>query len=140
MIFFKLHCIIVLVIEKKQVVLHISWVKGGAQLNKKMGCSQAVRHKTLTLACVGSNPATPAMRDSLAQLEEHLTFNQGVPGSSPGWITIFFAKNWLYFIFLLKNKKTHNFLKIIILFPLFQKTLKYKKTQKTLKIKKIVEK
>ena len=29
--------------------------------------------------------------DSLAQLVEHLTFNQGVPGSSPGWITIYAA-------------------------------------------------
>ncbi len=27
----------------------------------------------------------------LAQLAEHLTFNQGVPRSSRGWITIFFA-------------------------------------------------
>ena len=26
----------------------------------------------------------------LAQLAEHLTFNQGVPRSSRGWITIFF--------------------------------------------------
>ena len=26
--------------------------------------------------------------DSLAQLVEHLTFNQGVPSSSLGWITI----------------------------------------------------
>ena len=32
----------------------------------------------------------PSHDDSLAQLVEHLTFNQGVPGSSPGWITIFF--------------------------------------------------
>ena len=27
---------------------------------KTLGCSQAVRHQTLTLALVGSNPATPA--------------------------------------------------------------------------------
>ena len=33
----------------------------------------------------------PSQNDSLAQLVEHLTFNQGVPGSSPGWITNFFA-------------------------------------------------
>ena len=26
--------------------------------------------------------------DPLAQAVEHLTFNQGVPGSIPGWITI----------------------------------------------------
>ena len=28
-----------------------------------------------------------ATNDSLAQLVEHLTFNQGVPSSSLGWIT-----------------------------------------------------
>jgi hypothetical protein len=38
----------------------------------------------------------------LAQLAEHLTFNQGVPRSSRGWITIFFAlflgnvNNWQF--------------------------------------------
>ena len=35
----------------------------------------------------------PQPSDSLAQLVEHLTFNQGVPGSSPGWITIFLYPN-----------------------------------------------
>ncbi len=29
----------------------------------------------------------PSHYGSLAQLVEHLTFNQGVPGSNPGWIT-----------------------------------------------------
>ena len=27
------------------------------------------------------------MYDPLAQLVEHITFNDGVPGSSPGWVT-----------------------------------------------------
>ena len=36
--------------------------------------------------------------DSLAQSVEHLTFNQGVPGSSPGWITIRFNTRTQYFI------------------------------------------
>ena len=46
-----------------------------------------VRHRTLTPLCAGSNPATPAKYDPLAQSVEHLTFNQGVPSSNLGWIT-----------------------------------------------------
>lgn len=52
-----------------------------------VGCRQVVRHQTLTLVFVGSNPAIPAKHDPLAQAVEHLTFNQGVRGSSPRWIT-----------------------------------------------------
>ena len=55
------------------------------------GVAKSVRHRTLTPACVGSSPAAPAtlflLYGALAQLVEHLTFNQGVPSSSLGCIT-----------------------------------------------------
>ena len=37
--------------------------------------------------CSGSAGARQCVREPLAQLVEHLTFNQGVPGSSPGRLT-----------------------------------------------------
>ena len=47
--------------------------------------SQVVRHQTLTLTCVSSNLTEAAINyfyDLLAQLVEHLTFNQRVMSSN----------------------------------------------------------
>ena len=56
-------------------------------IKRMMGCSQVVRHGTLTPAFAGSSPAIPAKYDPVAQLVEQRPFKAKVRGSSPRWVT-----------------------------------------------------
>ena len=53
-----------------------------------LGCSQVGKAPDFDSGIPQVRVLSPQPYDPLAQLAEHLTFNQGVPRSSRGWITI----------------------------------------------------
>ena len=51
---------------------------------------QLVERQFVALVVAGSSPVShPINNEPLAQSVEHLTFNQGVTGSIPVWLTIY---------------------------------------------------
>ena len=55
--------------------------------NLYLGCSQVGKAQDFDSCMRRFEPCHPSQYGPLAQSVEHLTFNQGVPRSSRGWIT-----------------------------------------------------
>ena len=56
-----------------------------------------LEHLPYKQGVIGSSPISPTINAEIAQLVEQLTCNQQVPGSSPGFGTIFYGEvaKWL---------------------------------------------
>ena len=74
---------------KKSLQFYVFWLKYRFQYR---GIAKLVRHQVLILAFRRFESCIPS-HDPLAQSAEHLTFNQGVPRSSRGWVTILYFSN-----------------------------------------------
>ena len=99
--------VVALEIVGSSPTIHPIFTPWATRCERALGRGQAVRHETLTLAFAGSTPAAPAMFDPLAQLAEHLTFNQGVRSSNLRWVTkdrVCFRKRKQAFFFYLAGR------------------------------------
>ena len=66
-----------------------SFLAGLEPLTRAMGCSQAVKARGFDSRMRRFESCRPSQCDPVAQLAEHLTFNQRVRSSSLRWVTTF---------------------------------------------------
>ncbi len=77
----------------EQSAVNRSVVGSSPTQGAKLGRSQVGKARDFDSRMRWFESSRPShLYDPLAQLVEHLTFNQGVPRSSRGWVTIFTAR------------------------------------------------